>query len=145
MYKIRFEQDYSEKLLISINKLLPQLNPSNDKISPRELQTLLNSDSSRLLMAYERPVDNHAVGMLILLILRTAGGIKARIEDVVVDEKHRHQGIARQLMQEAVVMAKSHGCREIDLTSHPQRKAANNLYQSLGFTLRRTNCYRLYL
>jgi ribosomal protein S18 acetylase RimI-like enzyme len=34
------------------------------------------------------------------------------------------------------------GLRFVDLTSRPSRDIANNLYQSLGFRLRETNCYR---
>jgi hypothetical protein len=40
----------------------------------------------------------------------------------------------------SVLVARLDG--RVNLTSRPSRAAANGLYQSLGFTLRATNCYR---
>ena len=81
-------------------------------------------------------------GCLVLVMFRIPTGLRARIEDVVVDEKYRGFGIGRALNQEALKRAEAAGARSVDLTSSPRREAANQLYLSLGFERRNTNVYR---
>ena len=45
----------------------------------------------------------------------------------------------------ALDLARSLGCKTVDLTSRPSREAANRLYQRLGFKLRETNIFRFEL
>ena len=80
--------------------------------------------------------------MLTLVVFRIPTGVRAWIEDVVVDETMRGRGVGEALSQEAVRRAIGAGARTIDLTSRPSREAANRLYQRLGFTLRDSNVYR---
>ena len=82
------------------------------------------------------------VGMLTLVIFAIPTGIRAIIEDVVVDQRYRGQGIAQALTKEALVLAEAAGARTVDLTSRPSREAANRLYQKLGFQKRDSNVYR---
>lgn len=84
----------------------------------------------------------HLAGCLVLVMFRIPTGLRARIEDVVVDEKYRGFGIGRALNQEALKRAEAAGARSVDLTSSPRREAANQLYLSLGFERRNTNVYR---
>lgn len=84
----------------------------------------------------------HLAGCLVLVMFRIPTGLRARIEDVVVDEKYRGFGIGRALNQEALKQAEAAGARSVDLTSSPRREAANQLYLSLGFERRNTNVYR---
>lgn len=70
-------------------------------------------------------------------------GLRAWIEDVVVDEGARGQGVGAALTQAAVRLAREAGARTVDLTSRPAREAANRLYERLGFRLRDSNVYRL--
>lgn len=81
-------------------------------------------------------------GCLTLVLFRIPTGLRARIEDVVVDQQYRGQGIGRALNQTALERAKAAGARSVDLTSNPEREAANQLYVSLGFERRATNVYR---
>ena len=80
--------------------------------------------------------------MLSLAIYRTTTGIHAWIEDVVVDQKARRQGVAGQLTQAALEFAQQNGAKAVSLTSRPEREAANQLYQKSGFELVNTNLYR---
>ena len=80
--------------------------------------------------------------MLCLLIFKQPTGLKSRIEDVVVDEHCRGQGIGKDLMQTAINYAHTKGVDQIELTSHPGREAANILYQNMGFEQITTNVYR---
>jgi ribosomal protein S18 acetylase RimI-like enzyme len=80
--------------------------------------------------------------MLTLIVFRIPTGVRAWIEDVVVDETVRGRGVGEGLSQEAVRRAVELGARTVELTSRPSREAANRLYQRLGFALRDSNVYR---
>ncbi len=75
-------------------------------------------------------------------MFRIPTGMRAWIEDVVVDEAARGQGVGEALNREALRLAKERGAITVDLTSRPSREAANRMYQRLGFTQRETNVYR---
>jgi len=89
-----------------------------------------------------RNADRRIVGMTLLVVVRKLSGTQAWIEDVAVDANHRSQGIGEALVKAAVGMAKTHGAKVVDLTSRPEREAANRLYLRLGFGRRGTNLYR---
>ena len=76
------------------------------------------------------------------MLFRIPTGMRAWIEDVVVDELARGKGVGEALSREAIRAALDAGARTIDLTSHPTREAANRLYRRIGFVLRDTNAYR---
>lgn len=80
--------------------------------------------------------------MLTLIVFRIPTGVRAWIEDVVVDETARGRGVGEALSQEAVRRALALGARTVELTSRPSREAANRLYQRLGFVRRDSNLYR---
>jgi ribosomal protein S18 acetylase RimI-like enzyme len=82
------------------------------------------------------------VGMLTLAVFLLPSGVRAWIEDVVVDDEARGAGIASALVQAALDRARQLGARTVDLTSRPEREAANRLYVRLGFAPRETNVYR---
>ncbi|MGQ0743178.1 MAG: GNAT family N-acetyltransferase [Acidimicrobiales bacterium] len=90
-----------------------------------------------------QPRSGLIVGSLALACFPIPTGVRAWIEDVVVDEYHRGRGVARALMGAALDRAREAGARTVDLTSRPSRHAANQLYLSLGFTPRETNVYRI--
>jgi len=82
------------------------------------------------------------VGSLTLVLFRVPTGVRAWIEDVVVDESSRGTGVGEALVREALSRAAAAGARSVDLTSRPGREAANRLYRRLGFEMRETNVYR---
>jgi ribosomal protein S18 acetylase RimI-like enzyme len=69
-------------------------------------------------------------------------GDTGHVEEVVVDKAARGQHISTALMRSLLDLAAEKGLRFVDLTSRPSRDIANNLYQSVGFQLRATHCYR---
>jgi ribosomal protein S18 acetylase RimI-like enzyme len=103
------------------------------------LESIVASDSSHILLA---KVDGVIVGSLTLVIFRIPTGIRAWIEDVVVDADARGKGVGEALNKFALAEAKRQGATTVDLTSRPSREAANRLYQRLGFNARETNVYR---
>ena len=88
-------------------------------------------------------VDGEIVGALTLVVFPIPSGLRAWIEDVVVDEVARGRGVGAALTQQAVRLARAAGARTVDLTSRPSREAANKLYERLGFRLRDSKVYRL--
>ena len=69
-------------------------------------------------------------------------GVRAWIEDVVVDTSARGKGAGEALTRAALERAAELGAKTVDLTSRPSREAANRLYQRVGFVLRQSNLYR---
>ncbi len=128
------------ELLRSILPLLPQLSSSPPPLSLAELERIVSSPSTRLLVAED--ADGRVQGMLTLVLFFVPTGMRAWIEDVVVDEGIRRGGVGAALVQSALAVAEAAGARTVDLTSRPSREAANRLYQRLGFELRDTNVYR---
>ena len=132
-------RDYSEEVLNAVNNLLPQLSSSASPLTKEDLVAIINSESSHLLMA----IDNGIYyGSLTLAVFSIPTGVRALIEDVVVSENARGKGVGRVLSLHAIEMANQIGAKTVDLTSRPSRKAANSLYQSIGFKQRETNVYR---
>jgi ribosomal protein S18 acetylase RimI-like enzyme len=82
------------------------------------------------------------VGLLTLVVFRIPTGVRAWIEDVVVDDRARGKGVGGALSHAALSTARQRGARTVDLTSRSSREAANRLYQRIGFVRRDTNVYR---
>jgi ribosomal protein S18 acetylase RimI-like enzyme len=131
------------ELVASLSGLIAQLSPSAPAPSEEDVREILNSPATRLLVA--RDGDGAVVGSLTLAQFRIPTGVGVWIEDVVVDEAARGQGIGEALVREGVRLAESTGARAVNLTSRPDRAAANRLYRRLGFVRRETNFYRLEL
>jgi ribosomal protein S18 acetylase RimI-like enzyme len=123
----------------SIAALVGQLSSSAKVPTREELEAIVNAPGTVLLAVRQ---SGSLVGMLTLVTFAIPTGIRAIIEDVVVDERYRGQGIAQALTREALVQAEVAGARTVDLTSRPSREAANRLYQKLGFQKRDSNVYR---
>lgn len=136
------QKEYSEALLEQVNHLLGQLSSSSSPLIAKDLRSILESDASRLLTAKNAEV---VVGMLTLMIFRIPTGLRGLIEDVVVCESVRRKGIGALLIQSAINIAEAEGVRTLDLTSRPERHAASQLYEKLGFSKRDSNVYRMCL
>ena len=132
--------DPSSTALESINQLLPQLSSKASPITMERLSELVGSGSTMIFICTNE--EAKIVGMLSLVIMKIPTGNKAWVEDVVVDQNARGQGLGKSLMDHALEEAGKLGVKTIDLTSRPSRKNANRLYQSLGYRIRETNVYR---
>jgi len=128
-----------ETVVAALGKLIPQLSASSSLPSAEQLSEILDHDASTLLLARD---GDTIVGSMTLVIFPIPTGMRAWIEDVVVDERARGQGVGEALNRRAMEIAVMAGAKTVDLTSRPSRKAANRLYQRLGFTARETNVYR---
>src|SRR5258706_11242396 len=131
------------ELYNAFQRLVPQLTNNNPPPSLDDLAALVQDAASTPIVA--RNELGEIVGALTLVVYRMPTGIRSVIEDVVVDESLRGQGIGEALMRYAIDQARERGARNISLTSNPAREAANRLYLRVGFEKRKTNIYQINL
>jgi ribosomal protein S18 acetylase RimI-like enzyme len=137
--------EVTPELVAAFERLIPQLSSSNPAPTVTELAAICESEASVLLLAVERDADDRILGSLTLAWFRIPTGVRAWIEDVVVDEAARGHGVGELLNRSALDRARELGAKTVDLTSRPSREAANRLYQRIGFVARDTNVYRFSL
>ena len=139
---IELAEDATPEVVEAMTRLLPQLSSSAPPPTVAEISDIVASPATLLLLAR---VDGRIVGSLTVALFRLPSGMRAWIEDVVVDLDARGHGVGEALNKAALDEAKARGARTVDLTSRPSREAANRLYQRLGFVARETNVYRFTL
>lgn len=129
----------SAEVLDACHRLIPQLSSSSLPLTLSELEEIVDGNSTVLFAARH---NGDIVGLLTLAVFRTPTGVRAWIEDVVVDELARGSGVGEALSRAALAEAARRGAKTVELTSRPSREAANRLYQRVGFVRRDTNVYR---
>ena len=122
-------------------RLVPQLTGNNPPPSGEDLAKMLAVSTSVLLVARDREPAGKIVGAGAVAAYRVPTGVRAIIEDLVVDETARGKGVGHALVASLLEAAKEMGAKGVSLTSNPSRAAANRLYVRMGFQLRETNCY----
>ena len=136
------------ELVEALARLVPQLSSSSPPPTAEQLAAIVTSPATTLLVARlggegeAQGEGGQIVGALTLALFRIPTGLRAWIEDVVVDGSARGAGVGEALTLAALERAADAGARTVDLTSRPSREAANRLYTRLGFELRETNVYR---
>ena len=131
----------TEEIFHAVKLLVPQLGAHKVPPTWDELNTLVNSEASTLLIARYPDEKSEIAGILSLTIYRVPTGGRSIVEDVIVDENMRRRGIAEALMLRAIDLAREGGADVMTLSSNHTREAANKLYQSMGFQKRETNAY----
>ena len=131
-----------DELIAAFNRLIPQLSRSAAVPTPDLIREIVDAPATTVLVARDGRDSGRIVGLLTLVVFRIPTGVRAWIEDVVVDESVRGRGVGEALSQEAIRQAVGSGARTVELTSRPSREAANRLYQRLGFVRRDSNVYR---
>lgn len=123
----------------ALARLLPQLSSSAVVLDADGVARVLGSEANTVLVAR---LDGEIVGTLTLVMFPLPTGLRARIEDVVVDGAARGAGVGAALTEHALRLAEQAGARTVDLTSRPSREAANRLYERLGFRTRDSRVLR---
>jgi ribosomal protein S18 acetylase RimI-like enzyme len=136
---IEIATESTDELVHAMAVLIPQLSKSNPPPSRDDLNAIISSEASVLFIAR---VNGKIAGALTLATFRIPTGVRAWIEDVVVDADARGHGVGEALNMAAIAEARSRGAITVELTSRPSREAANRLYQRIGFVQRETNIYR---
>ena len=132
----------TDELVAAFARLIPQLSSSNPPPGREQLQAIVSSPACVIFVAR---VDGTIVGSLTLATFPIPTGVRAWIEDVVVDGDARGHGVGEALNQAAIEEARRRGAITVELTSRPSREAANRLYRRIGFEKRETNVYRFSL
>lgn len=136
---VRTTEEATPELIAAVRRLLPQLSSSCSLPSASEIAEIAASSATRLLAA---ELDGELAGITVLVLFRLPTGLRAWIEDVVVDSAFRSRGVGEALLREALRQAAAAGARTVDLTSRSEREAAIRLYERVGFERRDTNVFR---
>lgn len=123
-----------------LQALLPQLNPAMQHLPEERLREVVQSPYCHLLVAEQQ---GQVVGMLTLALYPTLTARRGWVEDVVVDEGERRQGVGRILLRKAIEIAQAEEIETLSLTSSHHRKAAHALYRNEGFLAVETQPFRL--
>jgi ribosomal protein S18 acetylase RimI-like enzyme len=123
----------------AFGRLLPQLSRSAKPPGKAELDAIVGCPANTVLLARSAGA---ITGAMTLVMFPLPTGLRAWIEDVVVDESARRQGTGEAMMRESLRLARAAGARTVDLTSRPARESAGRLYERLGFKIRESRLYR---
>ena len=129
----------TDEVVEAFARLIPQLSATTLPPDRTALDRIVSSPAVTLLVAR---TDGKISGTLTLVMFPIPTGMRAWIEDVVVDEAAGRKGIGTELSREALRIAQQAGARTVDLTSRPSRVAAGRLYERIGFQPRETRVYR---
>ena len=141
---VRAATEVDDGLVEAFSRLIPQLSSSSPPPTAAELLSIIDNPNSVLFIVELDGDDDvrSVVGSLTLAFYRIPTGLKAWIEDVVVDESARGLGVGEALNVAAIDESRQRGAKNVSLTSRSSREAANRLYQRLGFEPYETNLYR---
>ena len=131
----------TDELMEAVTRLMPQLKLKYSLPTRAEIEALVVSKASVLLVVSYPDETSPIAGMLTLILYRVPSGVRAHVEDIVVDESMRGQGIGEALVRRALNVAREAGANGVALTTNPRREAANRLYQRIGFNSWETNVY----
>lgn len=107
---------------VDVNHLLPLL------------AILMKRDEHHMLVA---EVDGQVVGFVnvqVRVFLRY-GDLVATVDELVVHEAHRGQGIGAALIEAAIAASSRRGAHHLELTTNHRRTDALRFYQRLGFEI----------
>lgn len=134
----------TEKDVAYINSLLSQLSKNALPLNFDRIVEIMEQKNFDVVVA-RVSATQQIIGMGSIIFVQTLMGLKALIEDVIVDKEHRGQQLGERIIETLIAYAQQNKAKYIELTSKPARKAANELYKKLGFRKRKTNVYRLEL
>lgn len=132
--------EVSDEVVEAFSRLLPQLSSSAKPLDATAIREVASSPAVTVLLA--RDDSGAIIGTLSLAIFPIPTGLRAWIEDVVVDAAASRKGAGLALVREAMRLADAAGARTLDLTTRPAREAAGGLYEKAGFARRETRMYR---
>jgi len=128
----------------ALARLLPQLNPKLTVPDHLRLERLVADPDVVLLLAWD---GDDIVGTTTVIVYTTPFWIKARLDEVVVDERVRGKGVGEALVKAALDVGRDRGAQIAELQSGrgSNREAAHRLYERLGFRIRDSDVFRIVL
>jgi GNAT superfamily N-acetyltransferase len=141
---VRVDQvtEATPEIYAALERLLPQLNSQLPIPTVERLRAIVADPAVSLLVARE---GEQIIGTTTVIVYTTPFWIKARLDEVVVDEAARGKGVGEALVKASLDLARNKGVEVVELQSGLQREAAQRLYVRMGFKLRETNVYRVVL
>lgn len=135
--QIRIREATAKDLPALLN-LYRQLGMDNGKVLPLEKaeSIFLRISNYPDYCIYLAEAVNEPVGTFALLVMDNLGHLgapSAIIEDVVVSNNCRGQGIGQKMMVFATDLAKEKGCYKFFFSSNINRIDAHRFYENLGF------------
>lgn len=122
-----------------LNVLLPQLSDHVRPVTPAVLGRIIASDD-QLFIATD---DGRIIGAALLVVNVQLVRTKSWLEDLVVDDTYRGQGVGKQLIEAVVTAARKTEAASLDISSKASRSALYGMYESMGFVRRDTNLFRI--
>lgn len=143
-----YENQIFKNDIEAINELIKQLSENAKPVDWKKVKSVLKNATVFILRdqspkAKKQNPRGIIIGKIILLHSHKMTAFFGTIQDVVVHENYRGKGLGKLLTKEAIKKGKKLGMKYIDLSSRPDREAANKLYESVGFKKRDSNPYRL--
>lgn len=133
--------EVDQGLIETFESLIPQLTSSSPAPNRAALEQIVNNENTILFLALDTD-DGAVLGTLTLATYRVPTGLKAWIEDVVVDVGARGRGVGAALSEAALDKARDMGAKGVELTSRASREAAHRLYRRIGFEVRETTVFK---
>ncbi len=142
MVRVEAATAATRELEAALASLLPQLNSTLQVPDAERIRALINDPAVTVLLAKD---GADVVGTATVIVYTTPFWIKARIDEVVVDQAARGRGVGEALVNACLDVARKRGAQVAELQSGTQREVANRLYRRMGFQLRDSNLYRFSL
>ena len=134
MKEVKIVKPQKEHFL-EILSLLRQL--WKDKVlNKRRLSEVFESGLSSSFQEFRIAIHNdRIVGFASLTIKNSLwhGGYLGHIDELVVDERFRGEGVGTRLLDEMIKVSRDRSCKKIELDSAFHRKEAHRFYESKGF------------
>ncbi len=127
---IRAARPDDEADILALLKLIP----ANAAMSTQELEAarvrFRESTALDVLVAEQK---GRVIGLLVLSFVSALTGLRAWIDDLVVDPDHRRQGIGRSLVEAAIQRASRRGVTHLFIDTSRGNPDAREFYRACGF------------
>lgn len=135
-YRVRKGTSHDIEALIALLKVLFSIEADfsfNETKQRRGLKMMLSYPACHCVMVAE--VDGKVVGMCTaqLLVSTAEGGAAALIEDMVVEQTYRKQGIGKALLIAIEQWAVSRGAKRLELLADIENTPALDFYQKMNW------------
>src|SRR6184192_421012 len=142
--RIEAVTEATTELHAALARLLPQLNGNLPVPDMERLARLIADPDVTLLVARD---GEEIVGTTTVIVYTTSFWIKARLDEVVVDDSARGRGVGEALVKAALEIGRERGAQVAELQSGrgPNREAAHRLYERMGFQIRESDVFRIVL
>src|SRR3989442_2992983 len=139
--RVEAVQEVTPQLLAALARLLPQLNPKLRVPDLERLQRLIADPAATLLVA---TAGDEIVGTTTVVVYTTPFWIKARLDEVVVDDSARGQGVGEALVKAALEIGRERGAQVAELQSGrgPNRVDAHRLSGRIGVQIQWSGALR---